>query len=120
MFVIVQPVAKCSVVTVAVVVMLPEAEGANFNSFARAREKLPACAAAISSAGSVVAFSFRGATEAQRVFFNTPLPVFITRASVLGPTFHWTAALRMISCIGIRCCGETGDTNTSCDELPYS
>jgi len=42
MFVIVQPVAKCSVVTVAVVVMMPKAEGANFNSFDKAKEKLPA------------------------------------------------------------------------------
>ncbi len=42
MFVIVQPEAKCSIVTVAVVMMLPKAEGANFNSFDKAKEKLPA------------------------------------------------------------------------------
>ena len=105
-FVMVQPVARCSVVTVAVVRMLPEAEEANFNSFAKAKEKLPAWAAAISSAGSVTEFSLRDAPEAQRVPCNTPLPVLATRVSPLGPTFHWTAAFRIISCIAIPCGGE--------------
>lgn len=95
-FTIVHPSASCARVSVAVVIISPSVKPIASSSSVSAKEKLLACAVAISAGGSASRLLVTGMPKEASACFDVPLSVVPILKLPVATRFQWTDACLMI------------------------